>query len=90
MGNRSGTKTRSELDVAAVRAKAHELWLQRGCPEGESEEHWYEAERLLGTDKPPDSAPPSSKSPDSATPPSSGRRQRSSKAAPARARARKR
>jgi len=32
----------------AVRDLAHSLWEQRGKPEGEAEQHWFEAERLLG------------------------------------------
>jgi hypothetical protein len=52
MGNRSGTKTRVELDEAAIRAKAHELWLQRGCPDGNAEQDWFEAQRLLQAETP--------------------------------------
>jgi Protein of unknown function (DUF2934) len=32
----------------AIRDLAHSLWEQRGKPEGEAEQHWFEAERLLG------------------------------------------
>jgi hypothetical protein len=35
------------LDEQAVRAKAHQLWVDRGCPIGSAEADWYEAERLL-------------------------------------------
>ena len=36
-------------DENAIRAKAHELWVQRGCPEGSPEVDWAAAERLLRT-----------------------------------------
>jgi hypothetical protein len=35
------------LDEEAIRAKAHQLWLDRGCPPGEADQDWFEAERLL-------------------------------------------
>jgi len=35
-------------DPQAVRDLAHSLWEQRGKPEGEAEQDWFEAERLLG------------------------------------------
>jgi hypothetical protein len=28
-----------------VRERAHQLWLQAGCPEGRGDEHWQQAER---------------------------------------------
>ena len=37
-----------KLDEDAIRAKAYELWLERGSPPGSAEEDWLEAERLLG------------------------------------------
>ena len=37
-----------QQDPEAVRQLAYSLWEQRGKPEGDSERHWYEAERLLG------------------------------------------
>jgi hypothetical protein len=35
------------VDENAIRAKAHELWIQRGCPKGTAEEDWYRAEQIL-------------------------------------------
>ena len=31
-----------------VREIAYFLWLDEGCPEGESERHWLAAERVVG------------------------------------------
>ncbi len=28
-----------------MRERAHQLWLQAGCPEGRGDEHWQQAER---------------------------------------------
>ena len=30
-----------------VRERAHQLWLQAGCPEGRGDEHWQQAEREI-------------------------------------------
>ncbi len=30
-----------------VRKRAHQLWLQDGCPEGRGEEHWQQAQREI-------------------------------------------
>ena len=30
-----------------IAALAHALWQERGCPEGSSEEDWFEAERKI-------------------------------------------
>jgi hypothetical protein len=35
-------------DPQAVRDLAYSLWEQRGKPDGDAQEHWFEAERLLG------------------------------------------
>ena len=35
------------LDEQIVRAKAHQLWLERGCPEGSADQDWFQAEKLL-------------------------------------------
>ena len=35
-------------DPQVVRDLAYSLWEQRGKPEGDAQEHWFEAERLLG------------------------------------------
>jgi hypothetical protein len=31
----------------AIAERAHELWRQRGCPEGSAEQDWFEAEEQL-------------------------------------------
>jgi len=31
----------------AIAAKAHEIWIAEGCPEGKALEHWHEAEAKL-------------------------------------------
>lgn len=36
-----------QLDERAVRAKAHQLWIERGCPEGSADQDWFQAERQL-------------------------------------------
>ena len=41
----------AHIDENAVRAKAHELWVQRGCPQNSAEDDWYQAERLLRAEK---------------------------------------
>jgi hypothetical protein len=33
-----------------IREIAYFLWLQAGCPEGEAEQHWRDAEALLDAD----------------------------------------
>ncbi len=44
-----------------VRERAHQLWLQEGCPEGRGEEHWRQAQRdileNLGTSSKPANQP---------------------------------
>lgn len=35
------------IDAQAISRRAHELWLQRGCPTGTPECDWQEAERQL-------------------------------------------
>jgi hypothetical protein len=32
----------------AVRARAYEIWLQEGSPDGRDQEHWQQAQRELG------------------------------------------
>ena len=34
-----------------IRAKAHELWEEAGRPEGEADEHWLKAARLIDADQ---------------------------------------
>jgi hypothetical protein len=33
-----------------IRERAHEIWIERGCPEGRDVEHWLMAERELARD----------------------------------------
>ena len=35
------------IDTQAVRRRAHQRWLDRGCPAGNPEQDWLEAEREL-------------------------------------------
>lgn len=35
------------IDVQAIRRRAHELWLRRGCPTGTPELDWQQAEQEL-------------------------------------------
>ena len=37
----------ASIDVQAIRRRAHERWLERGCPTGSPERDWLEAEREL-------------------------------------------
>jgi hypothetical protein len=34
-----------------IRAKAHELWVEAGRPEGRADEHWMNAARLIDADQ---------------------------------------
>jgi hypothetical protein len=34
-----------------IRAKAHELWIEAGRPEGQHDEHWMKAARLIDADQ---------------------------------------
>jgi hypothetical protein len=34
-----------------IRAKAHELWKEAGRPEGQQDEHWMKAARLIDADQ---------------------------------------
>jgi hypothetical protein len=36
---------------SAIRQRAHENWLRRGCPSGSSERDWQEAERELAAER---------------------------------------
>jgi hypothetical protein len=36
-----------------IRAKAHELWVEAGRPEGQADEHWLKAARLIDADQHP-------------------------------------
>jgi hypothetical protein len=35
------------IDEPAIRHRAHERWLEQGCPQGTSERDWLDAEREL-------------------------------------------
>lgn len=37
----------NKSQIMSVKEIAYSLWQQRGCPEGSSEQDWYEAEKLL-------------------------------------------
>ena len=37
------------IDRNTVAARAYQLWVERGCPEGSPEQDWYQAEQELGT-----------------------------------------
>jgi hypothetical protein len=32
-------------DIEQIKRRAHELWCQRGCPHGSSDQDWHRAER---------------------------------------------
>jgi hypothetical protein len=34
-------------DIEAIKARAHELWIDRGCPHGSSDQDWHRAEQEL-------------------------------------------
>lgn len=46
------------IDVQAIRRRAHELWLRRGCPTGTPELDWQQAERELRAESAPSEPPP--------------------------------
>ena len=37
----------SDVKEPAIRELAHELWQRSGCPTGDEDHYWYEAERTL-------------------------------------------
>ena len=37
----------SDVKEPAIRELAHELWQRSGCPTGDEDHFWYEAERVL-------------------------------------------
>jgi hypothetical protein len=41
------TQSQTPIEEDLIREKAHELWLERGCPDGTPDEDWYRAEELL-------------------------------------------
>jgi hypothetical protein len=34
-------------DIEEIKKRAHELWMERGCPHGSADEDWHQAEREL-------------------------------------------
>ena len=44
----------------AISQRAHEIFVQRGCPEGRDMEHWLEAEAQLSDARPQEKATTSS------------------------------
>jgi len=34
-------------DIEVIKARAYELWRERGCPHGSSDEDWHRAEREI-------------------------------------------
>jgi hypothetical protein len=34
-------------DIEAIKARAHELWIERGCPHGSSDQDWHLAEQEI-------------------------------------------
>ena len=51
MHNQHDTETPSMIHER-VCERAHELWMERGCPEGSPEEDWFMAEREIMGPKP--------------------------------------
>ena len=43
----------SDLKEQTIRELAHELWQRSGCPRGDEDHFWYEAERILRAEKVP-------------------------------------
>jgi hypothetical protein len=41
------TQQQTPIEESQIRAKAHELWVERGCPNGTPDDDWYRAEQLL-------------------------------------------
>ncbi len=46
------------IDVQAIRRRAHELWLRRGCPTGTPDLDWLQAERELHAESARGETPP--------------------------------
>jgi hypothetical protein len=45
------------LPYERIAARAYQIWLEAGCPDGRDEEHWYQAERELRDPRPAPRAP---------------------------------
>jgi len=43
----------SDVSEQEIRELAHELWQRNGCPSGDEDHFWYEAERVLKAAKAP-------------------------------------
>lgn len=37
----------TNVDHNRIAARAYEIWLEQGCPEGRDKDHWYQAELEL-------------------------------------------
>ena len=46
------SKTEAGRD-AAVRALAHQIWEEEGCPDGRADDHWLRAVTLVDSIEPP-------------------------------------
>jgi hypothetical protein len=42
---RMGIRMTLHEDTEALRSRAHEIWMNEGCPDGRALEHWLEARR---------------------------------------------
>ena len=45
-----GKRQRSDstnIDHNRIAARAYEIWMEQGCPDGKDREHWYQAESEL-------------------------------------------
>ena len=38
-------------DIEAIKFRAYELWIKRGCPDGSADEDWHQAERELRAER---------------------------------------
>jgi hypothetical protein len=41
-----------DIPYNEIAALAHQLWIERGCPEGSPEEDWFQAEQKLRVETP--------------------------------------
>ena len=46
-GERQRSSSSRIADELSIRARAYELWVARGCPEGSDQEDWFTAEQEL-------------------------------------------
>lgn len=43
----------SEEQQEHIRQRAHAIWLQQGCPDGQAEQHWHQASAELAAETTP-------------------------------------